>query len=182
MGRIPALDADTTLESARELLRDVQRRRFGATSNMTNVMANNSAPGEAQLGLSGTPGAGTRPPPVREPTALSQWARNAGESCLSAHTRVAEKGVRVHAEQVTAATRDGSDDPFAASPLRLAISIDQSRDDFDADELAQARAVGLTDEQIGEIIGHVALIGLTNLFNKAMAVDIDFRLVKAERP
>lgn len=41
------------------------------------------------------------------------------------------------------------------------------------------RDAGGTDEEIAETIGHVALNVLTNYFNKAAGVEIDFPVVAA---
>jgi alkylhydroperoxidase/carboxymuconolactone decarboxylase family protein YurZ len=46
-------------------------------------------------------------------------------------------------------------------------------------DLAAAAAAGVTDEEIAETIGHVALNVLTNYFNKTADVDIDFPVVPA---
>jgi hypothetical protein len=44
---------------------------------------------------------------------------------------------------------------------------------------APAPAAGLSDEEIAETIGHVAVNVLTNYFNKAAGVAIDFPAVAA---
>jgi len=47
------------------------------------------------------------------------------------------------------------------------------------EDLAAARAAGLSDEEIAETSGHVALNVLTNYLNKAAGVAIDFPAVAA---
>jgi hypothetical protein len=47
------------------------------------------------------------------------------------------------------------------------------------EDLAAARAARVTDEEIAETIGHVALNVLTNYFSRAVDVDIDFPVVAA---
>ena len=175
MSRLPILDPDSS-----ELLGEV-KQRLGATPNMTKVMANSPALLKGYLGLAAALAAGTLPPPVRELVAIYVSARNACEYCLSAHTFVARQVMRLGDDEVRAARRGESMDPFVGAALRLAMIIDQGRGEPNDEELAEARAAGLTDEQIGEVIGHVALTVLTNSFNKAMAVDIDFPIVKVER-
>jgi hypothetical protein len=48
-------------------------------------------------------------------------------------------------------------------------------------DVAAAHAAGLTDVQLADIVGHVALNVLTNYFNRAFDVDIDVPVV-APRP
>jgi alkylhydroperoxidase family enzyme len=45
-----------------------------------------------------------------------------------------------------------------------------------------ARAAGLSDAELGDIVGHVAVNVLTNYFNNAFEVDIDFPVVKPHQP
>jgi uncharacterized peroxidase-related enzyme len=181
MSRLPLLDFDTAVGSARALLGEVQQR-FGATPNMTRVMANSPALLKGYLGLSTALATGNLPPLVRELVALYVSDRNACEYCLSAHTFVAGQILRLDDDGVRAARRGESSDPMASAALRLAMMVDQGRGRPSEEDLARARAAGLTNEQIGEIIGHVALTVLTNSFNKAMAVDIDFPVVTVEQP
>lgn len=46
--------------------------------------------------------------------------------------------------------------------------------------LSDARAAGVTDAEIAEIVGHVALNVLSNFFNHVAQPDLDFPLVPAQ--
>jgi AhpD family alkylhydroperoxidase len=46
------------------------------------------------------------------------------------------------------------------------------------DDIEAAREAGLTDEELGDIVGHVAVNVLTNYFNKAFDVEVDFPVVE----
>src|SRR5918993_728940 len=44
-------------------------------------------------------------------------------------------------------------------------------------DIDAAHRAGLTDAQLGDIVGHVAVNVLTNYFNRAFEVDVDFPVV-----
>ena len=47
--------------------------------------------------------------------------------------------------------------------------------------VAAAREAGLTDAELSDIVGHVALNVLTNYFNKAFDVEVDFPVVEPQQ-
>ena len=65
-----------------------------------------------------------------------------------------------------------------AEPVRFAQAVVQGHGDVDAVVFRAARAAGLTDTELAEIVGHVALNVLTNYFNRAFEVDVDFPAVQ----
>ena len=48
------------------------------------------------------------------------------------------------------------------------------RGHVDDADVAALRAAGLDDEEIAEVVGHVAINVFTNLFNSAARTDVDF--------
>jgi len=70
-------------------------------------------------------------------------------------------------------------DPKTAAILAFAAAVNDGRGTVSGQDLAAAAAAGVTDEEIAETIGHVALNVLTNYFNKTADVDIDFPVVPA---
>ncbi|MEP6614381.1 MAG: carboxymuconolactone decarboxylase family protein, partial [Mucilaginibacter sp.] len=58
------------------------------------------------------------------------------------------------------------------------VLLDKKGRVSDADVDA-AKAAGLTDGEIGEVVGHVGLNVLTNYFNNVANTVIDFPVVKA---
>jgi alkylhydroperoxidase family enzyme len=48
------------------------------------------------------------------------------------------------------------------------------RGDISSEQFAAARAAGLMDAEIAEVVGHVALTSLTNYFNQLTQADVDF--------
>jgi uncharacterized peroxidase-related enzyme len=116
---------------------------------------------------------------TRERIALTVAQANRCSYCLSAHSYLAEHVAHLDAEQITAARKANAAEPKTAAILTFAAAVNDGRGAVTDDHLAAARAAGLTDEEIAETVGHVALNVLTNYFNKAVDVDIDFPVVTA---
>jgi AhpD family alkylhydroperoxidase len=152
VSKLPQIDPTTATGPAAELLAQVQKA-LGVTPNMTKVMANSPALLAGYLALSGALAGGVIPAPVRERLALSTAEANGCEYCLSAHT-------------------------YIAAVLALSDAILQNAGDIDDETLAVARNAGVTDEEIGEIVGHIALNVLTNYFNVLTDVENDWPVVR----
>lgn len=178
MTAIPLIDPDGASGQVADLLAAVQRG-LGVTPNMTRAMANSPAVLQGYLDLSGALAKGRLAPAVREQIALTVAQANRCEYCLSAHTYLAQHAARLDDVAIADARRASSSDPHTAAVLQLADAVNASRGALDDGRLDAARRAGLSDEEIAETIGHVALNVFTNYFNKATGVDIDFPRVAA---
>ena len=117
------------------------------------------------------------PVATRERIALTVAQGNGCSYCLSAHSYVAEHVNHFDADEIAAARKADADDPKTAAILSLAASVNDNRGDVSTDVFDSARRAGMTDEEIAETIGQVALNVLTNYFNKAVDTDVDFPVV-----
>lgn len=178
MTALPLVDPTTATGPARELLASVQAS-LGVTPNMTRAMANSPALLRGYIELSSALAKGRLNAATRERLALAVAQDNACSYCLSAHSYLAENVARVDAEEIAAARKADSTDPKTAALLRFAVAVNESRGDISPDELTRVRTAGATDAEVAEVIGHVALNVLTNYFNKAMDVEVDFPVVAA---
>ncbi|WP_432524901.1 carboxymuconolactone decarboxylase family protein [Kineococcus sp. SYSU DK006] len=178
MSNLPLVDPATATGKAADLLAAVQRG-LGVTPNMTKAMANSPALLDGYLALSGALAKGKLKAATRERLALAVAQDNACDYCLSAHTYIAEHAAGLSADDITAAREGDNDDPRTAALLTFATAVNTTRGDVSAADLDAVRAAGAGDEEIAEVIGHVALNVLTNYFNKAAGVDIDFPVVTA---
>jgi AhpD family alkylhydroperoxidase len=174
MSRVSLIPADTNDD-----LFAAARAQLGGVPNMVRAMANSPALLRGYLGLHAALGEGRLGPDVREKIALTVARRNGCDYCMSAHTFVAEHVLKLDPEAIEAA-RSGRDfdDPAADAALMLAAQLIDGRGAITTDQWHAARA-GLDDDEIGEIVGHVALNVLTNFFNRTADVDVDFPLVRA---
>jgi alkylhydroperoxidase family enzyme len=79
--------------------------------------------------------------------------------------------------ELAAAKRAASMHPKTAGILKLAVAINQARGLVRDAVLAEARAAGITDAEIVEVVGHVALNVFTNYLNNVSETAIDFPVV-----
>jgi uncharacterized peroxidase-related enzyme len=175
MSRIAAIDPTTATGKAQGLLSAV-KAKLGLVPNMTRVMANSPAVLEGYLGLSGALAGGLLKPKVREEIALVIAQENECDYCLSAHTAIG-KMVGLTAEEIAQSREGRSTDEHAAAALTFARRVLATRGAISESDLAAVRTAGFSDGEIAEIIANVALNVLTNYFNKATEVDIDFPAV-----
>jgi uncharacterized peroxidase-related enzyme len=178
MTHLPPVDPATAAAPVPDLLAEVHRR-LGATPNMTRAMANSPALLKGWLDLSGTLSRGVIGAATRERIALAIAQGNGCSYCLAAHSYLAGQVTHLDAGDIADARRAASADPKTAAILAFAAAVNDGRGAVTSGDLAAARAAGLSDEEIAEIIGHVALNVLTNYFNKAAGVAIDFPAVAA---
>lgn len=181
MSRLPAVDPATATGRAAELLPAVQAA-FGTIPNFAKVMANSPAVLGGYLQLSATFGAGVLPFALRELLAIAVAEANTCTYCLSAHVYVARHVAGVPDGEIAAARRGDGDDPRTRAVLRLALAVNAGRGHVADADFAEARAAGLGDEEIAEIIGNVALNVLTNYYNSATDVEVDFPVVVPGQP
>ncbi|MER5311277.1 carboxymuconolactone decarboxylase family protein [Streptomyces sp. NPDC002773] len=176
MSRLPIIEPDTAQGAAADLLAAVQKA-LGVTPNMTKVMANSPAVLKGYLEFSGALGTGALPVGIREAIALVVAQENSCDYCLSAHTYIATNLAGLSEAEAGGARRADSADPKTAAVLKLAASLVRSHGSVEEGEIKIAREAGLTDAEITEVIGNVALNVFTNYLNKAADVDIDWPVV-----
>jgi uncharacterized peroxidase-related enzyme len=176
MSRIIQIEPATATGAAADLLAQVQKA-LGVTPNMTKVMATSPALLEGYLAFSGALGRGVIPAGVRERLAVATAEANGCGYCLSAHTYIGTNVAKVDAEEMERARSADSADPHTAALLALSDAVLESAGAVDDATFAQARAAGVTDAEIGEVVGHIALNVLTNYFNVLTQVDNDWPVV-----
>jgi uncharacterized peroxidase-related enzyme len=174
--RLPLVDPATAVAPLPALFAEV-KRRLGATPNMTRAMANSPALLAGYLEFSGALNRGVLTAATRERIALAIAQSNACSYCLSAHSFLAERVAHLDADDIAAARKGMATDPKTTAILAFAVAVNEGGGTVADTEIDVARAAGITGEEIAEIIGHVALNVLTNYFNKASAVDVDFPVV-----
>jgi uncharacterized peroxidase-related enzyme len=141
------------------------KKTIGVIPNMARYMANSPAVLKAWLGLSGTLNQGVLPAAVRERLALSTAEYNRCSYCLSAHTYLAKNVAKVDQAEIDRARDATSANPHVGAILKLSDAIARGRGSVAKEDLEDARQAGVTDQEIAEIIGHLALNVLTNYFN-----------------
>ena len=179
MNRVPLIDRNQTTADRKALLDDIHGA-FGTVPNMFRAVANSPAALKSMWGAFGALGGGRLPPALGEQIAVAIADRNACEYCLAAHTALGRKA-GASAEQMQAAQAGRSTDPKTDAALRFALKLVSDRGQVSAQDLEAARAAGFDDEDLVEIIAHVALNLFTNYVNIAFATPVDFPAVKLGR-
>lgn len=179
MTRVALVNPSAATGDSRALLDQIQSA-FGATPNMFRAVANSPAALHSMWGSFGALGAGVLPAKLGEQIAVAVADRNACEYCLAAHTALGRKA-GASAEDMAAAQSGESADPATAAALRFAIKLVNERGQVSDTDVQALRTAGFQDEQIVEILAHVALNLFTNYVNIAFAVPVDFPAVKLRR-
>lgn len=178
MTRLKALNPDEATGTTKELFNAIQGK-LGMVPNMMRTMGNSAAFLEGYLNLSGALGGGTLGAKTAELIALAVAESNSCDYCLSAHTYIGENLVKIDAATLEAARNGNAADSKTDAILKFAkVLVAKSGKVNDAD-VEVLKAAGVTEAQVGEIIGHVALNVLTNYFNNTANTEIDFPVVSA---
>ncbi|KAA2253948.1 carboxymuconolactone decarboxylase family protein [Solihabitans fulvus] len=175
MSRMPQLTAETANDEQRALLEDTNRQ-LGRVPNLYAAMANGPAALKGYLAMRDALVAGSFRARVREQLALLIAQENECGYCVAAHTMRGGK-VGLSEEQLLATRRAESDDPHTTAVLQVAREAMRSGGRLTDDVVEQARAAGVTDAELAEIIGHIALNVFSNYFNHLAQPDLDFPAV-----
>ncbi|MFO1065391.1 MAG: carboxymuconolactone decarboxylase family protein [Pirellulales bacterium] len=172
MSRIQAIAPEQATGKAKELL-DAVGAKLGLVPNMARAMANSPAVLDGYLGLSGALAKGTLSARVREQIALTVGQRNHCDYCLAAHSTIGKMSGLTE-EQILDSRHGKAIDSKTDAVLRLAGLLVDNRGRVSDRELDEARAAGLNDATIAEVVGAVALNIFTNYFNHVAETEIDF--------
>jgi uncharacterized peroxidase-related enzyme len=175
MSRLPLVDQSQAQGKTRDLLESV-KARMGRVPNLMKAMANSPAVLEGYLGLSGALGQGTLDPKIRERIAIGSAESNGCGYCLAAHNLLG-KLAGLDEEERLANRKGHSHDARADAALKFARTLLDQRGRVTEADVQQIKAAGFGDDEVAEIIAHVALNVLTNYFNNAVETPIDFPVV-----
>jgi uncharacterized peroxidase-related enzyme len=175
MSRIPLIDAAHASTERQQLLGEI-RAAFGTVPNMFRAVANSPAALRSMWSAFGALGQGSIPAPLSEKIAVAVDNRNDCHYCLAAHTALGKKAGASEAE-MAAAQVGQSTDPATAAALAFALKVVEQRGKVGEADVAALRGIGYSDEQIVEIVAHVALNLFTNYINVAFDVPVDFPAV-----
>lgn len=179
MTRLKALNPDEATGKTKELFNAIQGK-LGMVPNMMRTMGNSPALLEGYLNLSGALAHGSLGAKTGELLALAISENNACDYCLSAHSFIGEKLVHIDANTLNNARHANSTDSKTNAELKFAIVLLTKKGLVSDADINTVKAAGLSEGEIGEIVGHVALNILTNYFNNTAKTEIDFPVVNAE--
>ncbi|MDH3474173.1 MAG: carboxymuconolactone decarboxylase family protein [Rhodospirillales bacterium] len=176
MPRITPIDP-TQAEGKAKVLLDGIQKSLGMTPNLMRSLAQSPAALQAYLDFNKALDGASLNAKTREAIALTVAGENGCDYCASAHTAV---GGLLGAERAElAANLDGrSNDPRVAAVLAFARAVVVKRGWVSDEDLDAARAAGLGDREITEIVAGVAVNMFTNYFNHVAGTEVDFPLVR----
>lgn len=172
MSRLQPVDPSIATDKKKALL-DAVKSKLGKVPNMTRVMAVSPVVLEAYLGFSGALASGSLDVRTREKLALLTAQENHCDYCLSAHTAIG-KMVGLNHDEIVASRAGNGTNPKTTAALVFAKRVLDTKGGISEADLTTVRSAGLSEEEIAQIIAHVALNVFTNYFNIAADVDIDF--------
>ncbi|CAJ1784876.1 hypothetical protein KOPIIPEJ_00554 [Aeromonas dhakensis] len=146
---------------------------LGMVPNLYATLAHSPALLNGLLGFADALGKGRLSARQRELLALAIGQANACQYCLSAHTLLAGRA-GFDDDAIRAARLAQATDPLDHALLQLAVALVTQRGIISDAQLAAARAAGVDDELMMEVLGQVVINTLTNYGNHLAETDIDF--------
>ncbi|MGB7479595.1 MAG: carboxymuconolactone decarboxylase family protein [Burkholderiaceae bacterium] len=169
---MPRVNIQLIPAASQPLMAQIQQA-FGATPNMFKAVSNSAVALQSMWSAFGALGQGTLGAKLGEQIAVAIANRNRCEYCLAAHTALGRKAGASSAE-MAAAQVGQSDDARTAAALAFALKVVEQRGQVTDADVARLREGGFHDEQIVEILAHVALNLFTNYINVALDIPVDF--------
>ncbi len=172
MPHIPPANPDTASGLQKDLFTQINGA-FGAVPNMFKTIGNSPAALQAMFGFFGALGKGKINAKLGEQIAVLVADINRCEYCLAAHTVLGQKA-GMSADAMAQAQAGKSSDPKTQTALDFAAKLVKNRAQVSAKDVQTVRNAGFSDEEIAEILAHVALNIFTNYTNVAFDVAVDF--------
>ena len=179
MPRIHTIDP-TSATGETAALFATARSMFGATPNFVTTAANAPAALDTLLGMFKGIANASLGAKFGEQVAIAVAQANGCAYCLSAHSALGGM-LGLDAAALDGARRATAPDVKTTALLKLAVAIVDTRGDITDASLAQARAHGITDAEVIEVIAHVALNVFTNYLNNVSQTEVDFPQIAVEQ-
>jgi len=179
MTRLKALSPDEATGRAKEMFTAVNKK-FGVVPNMIRTMGNSPALLEGYLNFSGALDHGTLGAKTNKLIALAVAESNQCNYCLSIHTYLGVNLLKMDAATLDASRSGEANDARTQAILTFVNALVSKRGLVNDVDVNAIKAAGLTEGEIGEVVGQVALNTLTNYFNNTANTEIDFPLVEAQ--
>jgi uncharacterized peroxidase-related enzyme len=171
--RIP-LTGPATADPDQSALLDDTKSQLGRVPNLYATLVAGPAALRGYLALRDSLTDGTLTERQREQLALLVAEENGCHYCVSAHTMRGSRLLKMTPEELADTRRAHDADPHTDAILRVASAAVRTGGRVDDALLAEARAAGVTDAELAEIVAHIALNTLSNYFNHLARPELDF--------
>src|SRR5262249_50764721 len=155
MTRISPLDHAATTGEARSLL-DAVQVKLGMTPALMRGMAHSPATLAGYLSLAGALEKDSLGSRLREKIALTVAKWNGCDYCLAAHATIG-KLVGLSKQEIDRAVEHRAEDSRDNAAVQLAVAILSTRGAVSDADLEKARAAGLGNSEIVDVVGNVSL-------------------------
>ena len=172
MQRIMPTNKANAPEAAKPVLAGI-KKDLGRIPNIFATVANSPSALKALMGMFGSLEEGALAGKAHEAIALRIAEMNRCRYCTAAHTDKA-KVAGASVEETMAWRQGESEDPKIKALLALAMALAEKRGRVSDDELAAARAAGLSDGEILEALAIVVCNIFTNSINALAQTELDF--------
>lgn len=179
MTRIASVDPTNAQGRTKDLL-DATQTQLGRVPNLYRSMAQSPATLDGYLAFRGALGKGVLSMQMRERIALLTAAVNDCGYCVSAHTFRGAK-IGLSASELAVTQKGQSEDSKSMAALQFVDALLQRRGLVTDEDFAQVKSHGWSDEEIGEMVAHVALNVFSNYFNHVALPALDFPAAMIER-
>jgi len=170
----------TNPEGKAKQLLDTVKQAMGATPNIFTTLAHAPAALEGYLNFNTALTKGSLDAKLREQLAVTIAGYNGCDYCTSAHVFLGGKAGVDKAELLANLKGSSSDDKVQAA-VDFARTLMEKRGNVSNEEIKAVREAGFNDEQLIEIVAHVALNTFTNYFNEVALTEIDFPVVNVSQ-
>lgn len=176
MPRIQPVNPDTAEPAVKATLDAVRKKFGGKLPNLISTFARSPVALGGYVALSESLSKGRLSAKQREIVALATAQVNRCEYCLSAHS-LAGKHAGLTPDDLQAARRGNAQEPTDAAVAALARKVTEARGHVADADLAAARAAGLDDGLIIEVVANVVANVFTNFTNNVAKTEVDFPIV-----
>jgi AhpD family alkylhydroperoxidase len=179
MPRLKSLEQSQGAPRSQELMGNLESQKM--LLNIFRGMANSPAVLDAFLKFSGALREGKLDAKTRESIALAVGQANRTQYCLAAHTALGAK-CGLDDAAIRNARLGQATDRKTAGAVALAQKLVNTRGVVAEPDITAARAAGLDDGDLAEVVANVALNIFTNYFNNMNQTEVDFPKVAVEVP
>jgi AhpD family alkylhydroperoxidase len=171
MPRLKSLEKSQASPQSQQMMGELESKKM--LLNIFRGMANSPVVLDAYLKFSGALREGKLDAKTREAIALAVAQSNNSAYCLAAHTALGK-----NAGLDDAAIRDArlgkSADKKMHAAVVLARQLVASRGTVSESDVTAAKAAGLDDGEIAEVVANVVVNVFTNYFNNLNQTEVDF--------
>lgn len=172
MARLEGKNIDSVSGHHQEMFNQI-KSAFGVVPNMFKVIGSSEAALESMWTSFGALGKGKIDARLGEKIAVLVADINRCEYCLAAHTVLGQKAGAT-AEEMSLAQEGKSEDLKVQAALSFSAKVVRERAKVNDEDVLKLKKAGFDDEEIAEILAHVALNIFTNYTNIVFDVPLDF--------